>query len=240
MFLGMLHRQLQTIPPMKYVTDYLTQLFNTFSRELGYGFLDTKIRSALSVEMFQEQTTMGTLSKIFKEHRAANLRDYPGDTFETEFWDQFISMTEELDNDGWFWDVYYCLWHLDLAPRNILIYEIPTVLDPRISGILDWDSAVFAPNFMSSEPPMWIWAWNDNGLGHERTADHTPPTEEGRELKSHFKDVAGPEYLRYAYSPAYRLARRLFRFAIDGIGSNEHYREAETMLEEWQAFRNDH
>lgn len=38
-----------------------------------------------------------------------------------------------------------------------------------ITGILDWDSALFAPLVLSCRPPMWLWAWSD-GPEDERLA----------------------------------------------------------------------
>lgn len=40
--------------------------------------------------------------------------------------------------------------------------------------------------------------------------------------------------MKFAYPSAYRLARRLVRFAADGIRSNEDFYEAEAMLKEWR------
>ena len=48
-----------------------------------------------------------------------------------------------------------------------------------------------------------------------------------------FEEAAGTDYVRFAYRAPYRLARRLVRFAIDGLHSNEDYKEATAMLREW-------
>ncbi|CEI60364.1 unnamed protein product [Fusarium venenatum] len=62
-------------------------------------------------------------------------------------------MASELEASGWFANQhYYSLAHLDLAPRNILVD--PTSNKAIISAILDWDSAILAPMFMSCAPPM--------------------------------------------------------------------------------------
>ncbi|KAH7017145.1 hypothetical protein EDB80DRAFT_747407 [Ilyonectria destructans] len=139
--------------------------------------------------------------------------------------------------DGWFADTHYSLAHLDLAPRNILINPTLDVQTPIISAVLDCDNAVLAPMFMSCAPPMWIWAWNDDEDEDERTANDEPPTQEGVQLKLTFEEAAGPDYVRFAYKPAYRLVRRLLRFAIDGMRSNEDFEEAEAMLQEWIGIR---
>jgi Ser/Thr protein kinase RdoA (MazF antagonist) len=71
-------------------------------------------------------------------------------------------MSAELDTNGWLGKHQNSLCHLDLAPRNILVDHASNAALSRISGILDWDSAVFGPSFMSCAPPLWIWAWNDD------------------------------------------------------------------------------
>ncbi|XDG03293.1 hypothetical protein ABKA04_002908 [Annulohypoxylon sp. FPYF3050] len=150
--------------------------------------------------------------------------------------DQLCRMASEMAAEGWFKDCYISLAHLNLVPRNVMVN--PTDTDsPIISAILDWDSAVFAPQFMCCQPPMWLWNWNDGGEQDERLANETPSTLEAQQIKEVFEEAAGPDYVRFAYAPAYRLARRLVRFVIEDIQSNEDYQEAEQMIEEWKEMR---
>lgn len=161
-----------------------------------------------------------------------------GDPTETS-WSEFGQMTRDLDAGGWFRGLQYSLAHLDLAPRNILV-DTTCLSDPSrnlITGILDWDSALLAPRFMSYYPPLWIWAWQDDEDENERTANDDPGTAQGRELKAEFEVAAGSDYVRLAYGAPYRLARRLVLFAIHGIRSNEDYKEAKAMLQEWAEVR---
>ena len=80
---------------------------------------------------------------------------------------------------------------------------------------------------------MWLWAWNNEDEEDERLANNTPPTPELRELKELFEAAAGPTYSRFAYGAQFRLARRLLRFAIDGLQSNEDLTSAVLLLDEW-------
>lgn len=173
------------------------------------------------------------LTAVFLARRAEDLERCPSDTVGPKLMDQFCQMTFELDAGGWLDDRYYSIAHLDLAPRNILVNPTADAQLPIISGILDWDSAVLAPMFMSCAPPLWIWAWQDEEDEDERTANDIPPTLEGRQLKTLFEEAAGQDYCRLAYNPAYRLARRLVRFAIEGVRSNEDFKEAKAMLLDW-------
>ncbi|OTB01695.1 hypothetical protein M426DRAFT_323201, partial [Hypoxylon sp. CI-4A] len=141
-----------------------------------------------------------------------------------------------LYEEGWFKDVQNCLVHLDLEPRNILIDSEAKAEEPIITAVIDWDSAILAPAFMACKPPQWIWGWLHGQEEDERTANDVPETSENRELKEAFEQAAGPEYLRFAYAPEYRLARRLVRFAVEGrMWSSVHHRDAEKLFEEWES-----
>ncbi|KAI8956836.1 kinase-like domain-containing protein [Daldinia sp. FL1419] len=153
--------------------------------------------------------------------------------------DNFCNIVQELETDGYFVDCHISLAHLDMHPRNIMLNPTSDTEQPIVSGILDWDSAVFAPQFMCCAPPLWLWAWNDDDDEDERTADELPPTPEGRQLKQLFEDAAGLDYARFAYLPAYRLARQLVRFAADGTNHNESFQDAQAIVKEWKEYHHD-
>ncbi|KAH8724899.1 hypothetical protein GQ44DRAFT_739995 [Phaeosphaeriaceae sp. PMI808] len=182
-------------------------------------------------------STLDLLSQIFKARTANGLRDFPSDNFRPKFFAKFITMAQELDTDGWFQGNRNSMCHLDLEPRNILINPMAESQETIITGILDWDNAVLAPSFLSCKSPLWIWGWKEDEDEDEKTANDVPSTEEERVLKSTFEEAAGPEYIRYAYPPPYRLARRLVRFALDDTKFNEDFYEAEAMLKEWTEIR---
>lgn len=192
----------------------------------------TPYSSAFGVQSVHEMLT-GTF-QAFKED--ASRRD-PGNIAALQLMDEFSEMTTDLSTDGWLDDTSYTLAHLDLAPRNILLDPTRSPDEPIISAILDWDSAVLAPKFMSCTPPLWLWAWKEDEDEDERTANDTPSTPEACQLKRIFEDAAGKDYIKFAYKPTYRLARQLVRFAIDGVQSNEEFKEAKMMLQEWQSIR---
>lgn len=129
----------------------------------------------------------------------------------------------------------FCLTHYDLDPRNIMV-DIEEDGKLKITGILDWDLAMFAPKWVHCRPPMWIWNWLDGGNEDHRKANDTPPTEEQQELKELFDENMGSDYTFCAYNTAYRLARTLFRIALWGICSEKAVDDAESLLEEWEEF----
>ncbi|KAK5092056.1 hypothetical protein LTR70_009075 [Exophiala xenobiotica] len=169
------------------------------------------------------------LLRIFKYRYDADLAD-PYD-FRAPYDSSFITMTKELYALGYLRNTPLTLCHLDLEVRNILV-DPSNDIEP-VSAILDWDSAVFAPVFMACTPPMWLWAWKEGEDEDEREANELPASTENQELKQVFEIAAGRSYMRFAYDPAYRLARRLVHFALFGIHSAEQEEEAEEMLKEW-------
>ncbi|KAL4946725.1 kinase-like domain-containing protein [Aspergillus oleicola] len=169
------------------------------------------------------------LLTCWKEQAAA---EGPNQSVRISFFDQFLTTASEMNALGILNEDSYCLCHLDLEPRNILVMPPSSNQPQAITGILDWDSAIFAPPFMSCSPPMWLWAWNDDDED-ERLADNAPSTPEFAELKHSFEEAAGPTYHRFAYGAQYRLARKLFKFALDGLQTNEDMMDAESLLTEW-------
>lgn len=203
------------------------------------GLTDPSLARPYGDDSAPPQSAYELLTSVFLARKADDLERCPSDTVGPELWDRFCRMTSELDAGGWLVDRQYSIAHLDLAPRNILVNASADAQQqlPIISGVLDWDSAVLAPMFMSCSPPLWIWAWQDDEDEDERTANDTPPTPEGQQLKMLFERAAGQDYMRLAYEPAYRLARRLVQFAIEGVRSNEDFKEAEAMLQEFSLIK---
>ncbi|KAJ6032750.1 hypothetical protein N7540_003482 [Penicillium herquei] len=148
--------------------------------------------------------------------------------YRIEFFEKLITIAKGMGRMGvWQMGNACCLCHRDLEPRNILVGQ------GGITGILDWDSAVFGPLLSSCSPPMWLWAWKDNGPEDLRQAGDIPSTPEARELKQLFEASAGPIYALFAYEPQYRLARRLIQWMIDWPNSSEEWREFDLFCEEW-------
>ena len=164
---------------------------------------------------------------------ASQLRRDPATIGWSHHYERLAVMARQMDDLDLLGDDTNCLCHLDLntAPRNIMAH-IDSDESLTISGILDWDSAIFAPRFGGCVPPMWIWAWSDDEED-EAHANDAPDTLEQQELKQLFEEAVGPKFLEYAYRPEYRLARRLFRIATDGMRYSQDFTEVESLLAEW-------
>ena len=186
--------------------------------------------NCLPADVPGSDTILGTLEIRFDRWKAYALRLDKDDLLRSDLMDNLTTVAREMNDIGYFDNNRNVLCHLDLEPRNVIISLEPEV---SISGILDWDSAVFAPIFMTCAPPFWLWGWDDEEDEDEKKANDRPPTFELQEIKKTFEDVVGPKILKYTYGPQYRLARKLFQFAISGINSSESFRESFELIEEW-------
>ena len=163
-----------------------------------------------------------------------------GDELESECMHKLSQLAEQLDEAGFLGKKGdgYVLSHRDLniGPQNILI-DIDENGKLSITGILDWDSAIFAPAVVACQPPMWIWAWNSDGDEVEKLANEALPTVEAWLLRKAFEDAVGPEWLRLSYGDGVRLARKLCEFAFDGVHSSWKLEELQELFREWAEMR---
>ena len=180
-----------------------------------------------------DETAYYFMISQFGRWKARELRSEPATIAWSKLQDRLVIMADQMDVLGFLGSNLNCLCHLDLlgAPRNIMA-NIGSDGLLSITGILDWDSAVFAPVFVGCAPPMWLWAW-DEEEEDERHANDTPLNPEDQEIKRIFEETVGDSFLSYAYKPEYRLARELFRFAKTGIRSTTDMEEIEVALKEW-------
>ncbi|KAK0511922.1 hypothetical protein JMJ35_005772 [Cladonia borealis] len=184
-----------------------------------------------------ESSTYYFLLVQFGRLRASQLRRDPAMIGWCDNYERLVTMAKQMNELDLLGDDRYCLCHFDLntAPRNIMARILPDE-SLVITGILDWDSAMFAPRFASCVPPMWIWSWASDGEDEDEFyANDTPANPEKQELKQLFEEAVGPAFLEYAYRPEYRLARTLLQFAIHGMRSTEDFKEMNSLLDDWAA-----
>ena len=99
-----------------------------------------------SADVARSENTLRTLKIQFDNWKIKALRHDEDDSFTCDLSDSLLATGCEMDKLGYFDDNKNVLCHLDLEPRNVLLSVGP---ETSISGVLDWDSAAFAPVFMS-------------------------------------------------------------------------------------------
>lgn len=132
----------------------------------------------------QDTSTLDFFIHQMNRWRAVDLKKSGGDmdSYNVALWDSLMDAARDMGQFGLFKEDTTSLCHLDLQPRNIMA-EIQKDQSLSITGYLDWDSAVFAPKFVSCAPPRWLWA--DEGGEYdeddERGANDVPSTPEKQE-----------------------------------------------------------
>ncbi|KAF5844253.1 hypothetical protein GGP41_002781 [Bipolaris sorokiniana] len=188
--------------------------------------------------------------------RNFNLAEHPQDTFEhlietcrrwsedctedgqsfNEIWLNFGIIIKSLNTRG-FLNGPCVLAHRDLMPYNLLA-EIRNDTQVQITGVIDWDSATMAPEFVAYKAPFWLWTEDhvDSDFADtEECANIVPVTEDAKMIKQVFMENASEKYKHFAFAPEAILARRMYVILKEGIPKDWHIEEAWKIVSEWHA-----
>ena len=168
--------------------------------------------------------------------------------YATDHWQMLINVVREMDDLGVFTDQTHCLCHVDLHSGNIMVDIDPANNSIKMTAVIDWDEAIFAPEFVNCRPPSWLWADEDtmqtdedgyDPWPHEMPgAEQVPESEDDQEIKRVFDENAGGErYMSMAYGEAFRLARGIWRIAKDSLDICQGHKAADRMAAEWAVLK---
>lgn len=184
-------------------------------------------------EIATPQTTrnflLSTLSRQEKSMEELDIPQFP------KIWAGFAAVVNRIYADGLVpnQDPFF-LRHGDLYPSNLL-FTTPTPSTVRLTGVIDWDSALFVPKFMSTRPPFYLWAGLDSDEEEENDAVLEPRDPEQREYKRIFEDVVGEQFYADSYRKEYLFLRKMWWFLLEGIRSSTDKFMAEQLLQVWEA-----
>ncbi|KAH6655882.1 hypothetical protein BKA67DRAFT_657782 [Truncatella angustata] len=151
-----------------------------------------------------------------------------------------------------------CLHHVDLLPRNIMI-DFDSHGDLAITGVVDWDTTLFAPRFVNRVLPRWLWQkLQINELGEpidsSSLSDHNsdqhhefealdiektdPFTEKGAEIREVFECAVGKDWMRDATNPHFPLARKLIQFSLRPSILKKDEAEVKEWVSHWEKVKN--
>jgi hypothetical protein len=178
------------------------------------------------------QTTQDLLHSLCKSQRPLMVADN-GNLMFQDIWDDLESIISTLHNRGFIPDGdLFHLCHFDLQSRNLLARFIDeSTVD--ITGILDWDSAAFAPKFMRVRAPFFSWINNDDWEEDEIKVNRTLQDPEHVALKAVYEKTAGTEFARASYVLELAMVRQLFYVLKKGITGGIVVELAEEINEEF-------
>jgi hypothetical protein len=151
-----------------------------------------------------------------------------------EVWDGFVAISKALERRG-FLEGPCVLVHSDLREYNLLA-KVSSLTTVEITGILDWDDAFFAPQFVAYRAPFWLWTAEDastDDLDDEKNASAEPESLADKAVKQVFMDKASADYKRFAFAPETILGRRMYHILRKGIFGQWSMMEANAVISEW-------
>lgn len=206
-------------------------------RDNGGNLIDDRTASG---DIATPQTPGEFFKTVFGKWHAYTL---DADDPETELFKELLDTVRDMDYMGVFSSDMHCLCHVDLHSRNVMA-EVQQDDTIRLTAVLDWDEAVFAPKFVNCQPPWWLWKEDGDARLDENgcetwpyelpAAEGFPATPENQELKRLFEEHAGPEYRHLATNTHCRLGRGLFILAKEGLVGSQHFNAAERIIQEWK------
>jgi aminoglycoside phosphotransferase (APT) family kinase protein len=152
-------------------------------------------------------------------------------------WERLLSIVRSLDQTGDLGEPsdVFSLVHDDLYARDVM-GEIKDSKTVEITGVVDWDSAFFAPYFMASRAPLWAWRPEDESAIRE-TEHLAPKTEDDRKAYNAFIKTASSQYRRSAFSDEAILLRDMFEVIVYGISYPKRRQMAEEIIQRWKKLK---
>ncbi|GAB1316498.1 hypothetical protein MFIFM68171_06708 [Madurella fahalii] len=203
---------------------------------------------------------LDTMTALFNKWKTADLARGEPYRFRVELTDKMMAMAKELSDMGYFDNMPACFgFQYTSLPSTVFnktaddpeFFALTAVTDletppnrPIFSrAIWPWELAHLVPAFVACVTPVRLWDWERFLGGYAEDVLNIEKAVQGayrdvwrpsrRLIKEAFDEAAGPVFRRLAYDPAYALARRLWRFALDGIGNGLWEGECYDMLTLW-------
>ncbi|CAI6331457.1 unnamed protein product [Periconia digitata] len=235
------------------LNDQITAFESSSSGEIAKDNISATPQSAVSIDKFhvprkgmtsreftkpstwpsQPQSVMSSMLEQCERWR--EYQNSKGSNWD-HIWDGFSAIIRSLDERG-FLDGSFSLAHGDFKGYNMLC-TIQNESTVEITGVIDWDFAMFVPKFLAFRGPFWLWL-DDGTPSHvydlEGSATIEPTGERECALKSIFMAGASDEWKKFAFAPEAILARRMFVILKDGIFGPWAVDEVAAIIQEWIA-----
>ncbi|USP76851.1 hypothetical protein yc1106_04125 [Curvularia clavata] len=178
-----------------------------------------------------EQTPHEFLMSCCKRWIEYENKNMPGFSMSTPLWSKIKEIITILEEKGWLGGSFH-LVHGDFFGRNILV-EIASDTAVKVTGVVDWDMARFAPKFVAFRGPFW--AWNPELEEEKEDAANTGAiSREEKAIKEAFLETASPEYATMALAEEAIIARKIFKIATFGLLAVELRGLAFELIKQWE------
>ena len=152
---------------------------------------------------YYKKSTLDFFLAQFGRWRAEELRINPTEILHPHFMERLAAAASQMDRRGCLGNNENCLSHLDLAAHNIMV-DVDSDKSITITGVLDFDSAVFAPTFVSCYPSWWLWqdeTQPGDAMEDESQSNEAPPDPDLVEIKHIFEETVGDDFSVTPTSP---------------------------------------
>jgi hypothetical protein len=122
-----------------------------------------------------------------------------------------------------------------MHPRSLLL-ETTSSTSVAITGILNWDHALFAPPFLSTCAPGFLWGASEDDEMDDLVRPEHEDEEEKREAKKEFEKVVGREFAESAFRVELMLMRRLWGVLQAGFTCGADVWMVEDVLNEFSRY----
>ncbi|PVI00205.1 hypothetical protein DM02DRAFT_527535 [Periconia macrospinosa] len=196
----------------------------------GQGTIDYLWKKPVTWPSLPQDSLALLLEQCERWREYGEFVDWPWDYI----WDGFTAISHSLHKRG-FLEGPFSLVHGDLEAYNLMVKVKDDTVE--ITGLIDWDFALFAPKFMAYRAPHWAWLGEAEEGGvvvdQEVGIDFQPKNEIAKQMKAYFLEHASEEWKKLAFAPEAILARRMFTILRNGLDNDWELDEAKAILSEW-------
>ena len=179
------------------------------------------------------QTTRNHLIRLYTAQRPLHVVD-DGFVLYQEIRDGFEAVINFLYNLGFQLDKdFFPFCRFDLQTQN-LVARVTSAITITITGIIDWDSAAFAPKSMSICVPFSAWMEDGNAWEEDEIEGNRPLIDpEQIVLKTVYEDIAGPGFAQTSYAPELAFTRRMLYCLMRDLTNGGEVLMAKELIEDF-------
>lgn len=170
--------------------------------------------------------------------------------------DERIARNKTMNTDGSIYSDWYKFRRIILALRELGLLPDTDIYhfchrdlyiddeNVETTGVLDWkpERTGFVPKFVALCPPFWLWQIaGSSSIDPELNEILSLELENeiDKAMKAEFVDLVDDEWKKYAFTPEYSVARRMYTILGMRWMNTQTLEEAATIIEAWKQLHYD-